>query len=128
MNKAEPSRLKTRINQSASTVELGLERKLESALERLKQTLNLGYELQVRWVPNGDGKLSGEVKDDCIYIYEENEDKALETLRHEFLDYAVSNIIEPYKEVTNRLIALINDTAYKRKEELIKILTKLLVD
>jgi hypothetical protein len=126
--KAEPSRLKTRINQSASIIELGLEGKLESTLERLKQTLNLGYELQVKWVPNGDGKLSGEVKGDCIYIYEQNPDEAVETLRHEFLDYAISRIVEPYKQVTNKLIALINEEAYKRKEKLVEVLIRFLGD
>jgi hypothetical protein len=122
--KAEPSKLKTRINQSTSIIELGLEGKLESALERLKQTLNLSYELKVKWIPNGSGKLSGEVKGDCIYVYDEEEDEALRTLRHEFLDYALSNIIEPYKQVTNKLIALINEEAYRRKEKLVEVLAR----
>jgi hypothetical protein len=126
MNRVEPTRLKTRINQSASTVELGLEGKLESALERLKQTLNTGYELRVRSIPNGDDKLSGEVKRDCIHIYEENEDEALKTLIHEFLDYAISKAIEPYKQVTNKLIALVNEEAYKRKEKLVETLSTIL--
>jgi hypothetical protein len=126
--KTEPSRIKTRINQSASIIELGLEAKLESALERLKQTLNLGYELQVKWVPNGGGKLAGEVKGDCIYVYEETAKEALSTLRHEFLDYAISRVIEPYKQVTNKLIALINEEAYRRKEKLIEMLARLLAD
>ncbi|MBS7654977.1 hypothetical protein KEJ50_00505 [Candidatus Bathyarchaeota archaeon] len=51
-------------------------------------------------------------------------DKALEALKHEFLDYAISKAIEPYKEVANKLITLINEEAYKRKEKLIKTLTK----
>jgi len=126
--KAEPSKLKTRINQNASIIELGLEGKLESTLECLKQTLNLGYELQVKWVPNRDGKLSGEVKNECIYIYEEKEDEALETLVHEFLDYALSKTIEPYKQVTNKLITLINEEAYKRKEKLTESLSKFVIN
>jgi hypothetical protein len=126
--KADPSKLKTRINQNASIIELGLEGKLESALERLKQTLNLGYELQVKWVPNGDSKLSGEVKDECIYIYEEKEDEALKTLVHELLDYALSKTIEPYKQVTNKLITLINEEAYKRKEKLTESLSKFVIN
>ena len=51
--------------------------------------------------------------------------KALETLWHEFLDYYISKTIEPYKEVTNKLIALINEEAYKRKEQVIEAITKL---
>jgi len=47
----------------------------------------------------------------------------LGTSRHGFLDYAISKTIEPYKEVTNRLIALINEDAYKRKEKLVEALS-----
>jgi hypothetical protein len=124
--KAETNRLKTRITQNVGTVEFAVEEKLESELERLKQTLNLGYELRVKWVPNGNVKLSGEVRGDRIYIYDEDEAEALETLRHEFLDYAISNIIEPYKQVTNKLISLINEEAYKGKERLVERLSTLL--
>jgi hypothetical protein len=99
--------------------------KLEAELERLKHLLRLGYHLKVKWIPN-NGKLSGEVKGDCIYIYEEQEEQALETLRHEFLDYAISQVIEPYKEVTNRLISMINEDAYKRKERLVEAICQLM--
>jgi hypothetical protein len=109
-----------------SAVGLDLEEKLQSALEGLKQTLNLGYELQVKWLPNCDGKLSGEVKGNCIYVFEETEKEALSTLRHEFLDYAISNVVDPYKQVTNKLIALINEEAYRRKERLVEKLSALL--
>lgn len=105
---------------------LGLEEKLQSSLEDLKRTLNLGYELTLKWIPHGDGKLSGEVKEDCIYIYEDTAKEALSTLRHEFLDYAISSVVEPYKQVTNKLIALINEEAYKRKEKLVEKLGVLL--
>lgn len=103
-----------------------LDSKLEAELERLKRLLGLCHHLNVKWVPNNNGNLSGEVKGDCIYVYEEEEKSALETLRHEFLDYAVSQVIEPYKEVTNRLISMINEDAYKRKERLIEAICRLL--
>ena len=109
-----------------NTAGFDLEEKLQSALEGLKQILNLGYELRVKWVPNGDSKLSGEVKGDCIYVYEETVKEALSTLRHEFLDYAIGNVVEPYKQVTNKLIALINEEAYRRKERLVEKLSALL--
>ena len=124
MKRSEASKI--RASQRVSVVGLDLQEKLQSALEGLKQTLNLGYELRVKWVPNGDSKLSGEVKGDCIYIYEETAKEALSTLRHEFLDYAISNVVEPYKQVTNKLIALINEEAYRRKERLVEKLSALL--
>jgi hypothetical protein len=43
-----------------------------------------------------------------IYVYEEELNKALESLRHEFLDYAISQIIEPYKQIANSLISILN--------------------
>ncbi|MCS4542322.1 MAG: hypothetical protein HY929_08445 [Euryarchaeota archaeon] len=57
-----------------------------------------------------------------IYIYEKSEDVAIETLKHEFLDYSIGQIVEPYKEVTNKLISLINESAYKKKEKLVEAL------
>lgn len=111
---------------SAPAGGLDLEEKLQSALEGLKQILGLGHELTLRWIPNGDGKLSGEVKGNCIYVYEMTEKEALSTLKHEFLDYAISSVIDPYKQVTNKLIALINEEAYKRKERLVEKLSTFL--
>ena len=98
--------------------------KLETELERLKHHLGLGHHLGVKWIPN-DGKLSGEVNGDCIYVYEKEEKLALETLRHEFLDYAISQAIEPYKEVANRLILMMNDGAYRSKEKIVEALSRL---
>ena len=48
---------------------------------------------------------------DVLIHVDEDVEVALETLKHEFVDYAISKVIEPYKEVTNRLIALVNEIA-----------------
>jgi hypothetical protein len=88
--------------------------------------LGIGYELDVSWLPDENAKLSGEVKGTCICIYEVNEEKALETLKHEFLDYIISKTIEPYEKIANKLIGLINDEAYRRKEKLIEVLAALI--
>ena len=106
--------------------ESSYQRKLEDELERLKRILNQCYELRVRWIPNDGAKISGEVKGVCILIYDEDVEVALETLRHEFFDYAVSKVVEPYKEVANRLITLVNDTAYASKEKLVEALAQLI--
>jgi hypothetical protein len=99
--------------------------KLRNELQDLKQRLGIGYELDVRWLPDENAKLSGEVKGTCICIYEVSEEKALETLKHEFLDYAISKVMEPYERIANKLIGLVNEEAYKRKEKLVEVLTKL---
>ncbi|MEM3462675.1 MAG: hypothetical protein QXJ15_03305 [Candidatus Bathyarchaeia archaeon] len=41
------------------------------------------------------GITSPEVRGDMICIYDEGYGEALRTLRHEFLDYAISKVIEP---------------------------------
>ncbi|GAI02015.1 unnamed protein product, partial [marine sediment metagenome] len=110
-------------------LESELER-LESELERLKRLLNLGHELKLEWRPGRvkhfRGKqLSGEVLGDTIYIYEGNEEKALSTLGHELLDYAVCRVIEPYKSITNKLISDMNEEAYRKKKKLIERLSTL---
>ena len=107
-----------------------IQQKLKSELKRLKSALDMGHELKVEWLPkdvrNSRGKqLSGEVVGDTIHIYDEDETAAMATLRHEFLDYAISQAIEPYKEVTNRLISMINEDAYRTKEKLVERLSRL---
>jgi regulator of sigma D len=95
-------------------------------LERLKQKLGVGHELTVKWLPGKKLEICGEVKGDCIYVYEEEEQKALETVKHEFLDYLISKTIEPYQKIANKLIGLINDESYLRKEKLVDILAALI--
>jgi hypothetical protein len=99
--------------------------RLDAELERLKRISGIGFELKAVWTPNLDRVLSGEVKNNLIYVYETDEQKAVETLKHEFLDYCISQAIQPYKEVTNRLIHMINEDAYKRKERIVGVLIKL---
>lgn len=105
---------------------IGLQEKLEEELEKLKRRLRMGYELRVLWLPGDNVELSGEVRGETIYIYEGSEEKALETLRHEFLDYAISQVIEPYRQTANKLIILINEETYRRKEKLVKELVRLI--
>lgn len=101
---------------------VNFQRRLEDELERLKRILKQCYELRVRWVPSDTARISGEVKGVWILIYDEDVEVALETLRHEFIDYAISKVVEPYKEITNSLIAIVNDIAYREKERLVESL------
>ena len=47
-------------------------------------------------------------------------------MRHEFLDHCVSQAIDPYRKVTNNMIKLLNDNAYKRKEQIVEALSRLM--
>jgi len=99
---------------------------LHKELQSLKQELGLGQELDVKWLPGEKEELCGEVKGDCIFVYSENQNEALQTLRHEFLDYSISKIIEPYQKIANQLVSLINEETYQRKEKLVEALTRLI--
>ena len=99
---------------------------LEKELELLKVKLALNENLSVKWMPDPTKSLSGEVKDKTICIYEFDANDAVKVLKHEVLDYYVSQAIEPYRKVTNRLIKMINEDAYKRKEKIVEVLTRLI--
>lgn len=73
------------------------------------------------------------VKDNTIYIFSANPDRALEILDHEFLDWLVAKAIMPYQQIINAqrvalnsLFKYIEDQAYGDKELVINALTKLL--
>lgn len=99
--------------------------KLAGELERLKKLTGLGTGLKVAWKPIADGTISGEVKNNTIYVYETEEEQAVATLHHEFLDYCISQAIEPYRQITNKLVSLLNDNAYNTKEEIVEGLVKI---
>jgi len=66
------------------------------------------------------------VRGKVVFIYERDCEETVKTLRHELIDYLVSQAIEPYREVTNRLIKMINEDAYKRKEKVVEALSRLI--
>lgn len=106
---------------------VGLESKLEGELERLKRESGLGHELRVRWVPNPDSDRHGEVKGDVIYVYDGREERALLTLKHEFIDYHISKeVVEPLIKYINMQKCLVEDLIYSRKERLVKRILRLL--
>lgn len=106
--------------------------RLQRELERLKQTLSTGYELKVVWLPGHikhlqNKELAGEVIGNTIYIYESNEENAINTMKHEFMDYIVSSATEAtYKKFINLLISLLEEINYQRKEEVVDKLSRLL--
>jgi hypothetical protein len=106
---------------------MSIEERLKNELKALKRKAGITDDLEVIWAPDADRKLSGEVKGKKIYIYEEDEEKAVNTLIHEFIDLLVSRALEPYISLVNVMIKLLNDIAYKRKEETIETIVRLLI-
>jgi hypothetical protein len=106
---------------------MSIEERLKNELKALKRKAGIADDLEVIWAPNVDSKLSGEVKGKTIYIYESEEEKAVNTLIHEFIDFLVSRALEPYVSFANAMIKLLSDIAYRRKEETIETIARLLI-
>lgn len=89
--------------------------------------LNIHYDLKVIWVPNNEQDVSGEINGGVIYIYEKDESKALEALKHELVDYHVTvMLVHPLVKYINIQKRYIDALIYERKEELVNGLLKLL--
>jgi uncharacterized protein Smg (DUF494 family) len=87
----------------------------------------MGQDLKLQWMPN-DGPKSGEVTGTTIRIYENEPTKALDTLRHEFIEYLLTqDLVAPYKRLINKLISLFEEEMYDRKEKLVERLRDLIL-
>jgi hypothetical protein len=104
---------------------------LEKELRNLQRRVGIGYELEVKWLPgqpeyHDERKLAEEVRGNTIMIYTDNPRKAVELLRHGFLEWLMNRHTKPYRQMINKLIALFEDLQYENKEKTIEILEKLL--
>ncbi|MEM2518251.1 MAG: hypothetical protein QXO49_04795 [Candidatus Bathyarchaeia archaeon] len=100
---------------------------LEKELQRLAEKLELNLELKVVWNPDKTASLSGEVKEGSIYIYEADEEKAIQTLKHELVDYLItSRIVKPLVNLLNILIKAREAEIYKEKEKIVEIFSKII--
>ena len=98
----------------------GALRRLETELDHLKRKFQMGQELSLEWTPK-NGPKSGEVTGTTIRIYEADQAKALDTLRHEFIEYLLTrDLVAPYKRLINKLISLFEEEMYDRKEKLVE--------
>ena len=84
--------------------------------------------LNLVWMPDSDKNMSGEVRNGIVYVYEEDEVKAAETLKHELIDYLVtSKIVKPLVELVNLLIKSRESDIYREKETIVEALSKMVV-
>jgi len=59
-------------------------------------------------------------------VYESSEEKALETLKHELVDYVLtSKIVSPLVGLVNLLIKSKETEIYREKEKIVDLLSKL---
>jgi len=104
-----------------------VQNKLEEELQRILKRLELNLDLRVVWTPDPPNSLSGEVRCNTIYIYEVEEEKAIQALRHEVIDYLItSRIIKPLVSLINLLIKAREAEIYKEKEKIVEALSKII--
>lgn len=108
------------------THQLEIRRLLEKELKKLKRRCKTGDELEFLWAPDSESKLHGEVIGTTILIHDQTAQESLETLRHEFIDYMVSKPIKPYKQIIDVFKQVLNEIAYKEKEDLVEKLCRLI--
>jgi hypothetical protein len=71
---------------------------------------------------------NGQARNGVLYIYEEDEGKALETLKHELIDCLITSMsVKPLVELVNLLIKSRESDIYREKETIIEALSKMLV-
>ena len=103
------------------------EMKLRKEFQSLVGKLGV-QNLELVWIPDSGKGLCGEVRNGVLYVYEEDEGRALEALKHELVDYLItSRVVKPLVELVNLLIKSRESEIYKEKEKLVEILSKLLV-
>ncbi|MGB9002850.1 MAG: hypothetical protein WCC52_03475 [Nitrosotalea sp.] len=101
---------------------------LKEELARLIQQSGDGHGLDVVWIPRIDSAKEGEVISKTIFVYSQDLIKAIETLRHEFVDYLVCKAAEPYQELVNALLAVLSEKAYREKEDTVESILKIVMD
>jgi len=100
---------------------------LERHLVKLKTLIPCDDVTGVRWKPHVESRLSGEVVEGIIYVYDEGLRDALETLRHEYLDCILTKkIIDPLTAIVNLFIEDKTREIYRQKERVVEGLSKLL--
>jgi len=74
---------------------------LRCELRRLQEKSDLGMEHKdIRWIPR-EGVFSGEVINGIVYVYDREPEKAVETLKHEVLNQALTEVLEPLVRYIN---------------------------
>lgn len=100
--------------------------RLARELPRL-QALGLGVPLRgVVWSPGDRTDIEAEVVGDRVRVYVADPRAAVHALRHEVIHFEVSQCCAPYVQVLNRLLAAVNDEAYRRQERLADALASVL--
>jgi len=101
---------------------------IESFFEQMQQILvSLNVPLTVKWMPNPNKTIHGEIKQNILFIYDEKKNEAWDTFTHEMLEYKLKKVTNIYRKTVNALIEVIQEIAYTEKESFIESLPFLIV-
>ncbi len=101
---------------------------LRAELHRF-QDLGLGRSLRkVVWQWNGSIDKEAEVVGDVVFVYVRDREAAVQALRHEVLHFEIASCQQPFVELINRILAGINQQAYRLTEALTEKLSNLIAD
>ena len=94
------------------------QKQLESELKRLKTRLGLAGHLRVVWDPHSSSdEVQGMVKGSTIFVFDVDEEEAVFTLRHEYIEYILTQ-----EFLTPRLFEA---KAHRRSDALVDIIASL---
>jgi hypothetical protein len=124
-----------------------LEAELNRELRRLQIKYRAGFDiLRVEWRPTNpslcpkndkvdseNAYIGGECVNDpvnmtrwYIIVYEqEDEDMALHTVRHEFIEHIITKPTATFVKLSNVLIKLINELQYETQEDVVEAIAKM---
>jgi hypothetical protein len=89
--------------------------------EQMQEILNrLNIPLKLKWAPNSHKPIHGEINQNILFIYDENEKDAWETFTHEMLEFKLKKVNDVYRETVNALIEVIQKITYVEKESFIE--------
>ena len=106
-----------------------IEKKLKEELKFLQNKFNKGHELTLKHLPNeiryneNNKPLAGEVVNDIIIIYEAKEEKAVQTLYHEYFEYLIIPLLKDSFFIISYQNKIITQLLLNKKEEIVEQLS-----
>jgi hypothetical protein len=107
-----------------------VEQHLKKKLDCLKKQMQLGHEINLKWLPSVERhqrgkKLAEEVVNNTVFIYTKDIQEAEEMVKHGYAEWILNQHTKPYRQLINKLIELFEEQQYERKEKTVDALIRL---
>jgi hypothetical protein len=82
----------------------------------------LGIPLTVGWTPDRTRDKHGQIElsSRTLFLFDEKEEEAWQTLFHEILEFKLKEVLKPYRVTINALIEALEKSCYEKKEEFLE--------